>query len=429
MENWKYWKQNINAMKKKILSLILVFGFGLIALEAQTLSLDSILSEIQKSSPVGRMHDADIRSLNEAAKGAKSWEAPELGTGFWMAPYNVSLWKKNSNGSAGMGQYMITATQMIPNRKELEANEKYMGAMSSVNEKSKQASLNDLYAVAKKSYFNWLVVEKKLKVLDQGDKLLDFIIKSAELRYKNNLGKLDAYYKAKAALGNLENMRITMQNEIRQQRTILNTLMNRNKQEDFSIDSAYTIKDYTSKDSSYFVLARSDIKAIDNNITLTYLQQNLERSKLKPQFGVSYWHMFGFGGFPMQFSLMATMKLPIAKWSSRSYKANIESLNWKAESFNQQKQMAMNEASGEQARMMDAIDSKKRQMSLYEQNIIPALQKNYQTTQLGYEQNTEELFALFDAWQTLNMTQLEYLQQLQDLLVLQVDLEKILEIK
>ncbi len=49
--------------------------------------------------------------------------------------------------------------------------------------------------------------------------------------------------------------------------------------------------------------------------------------------------------------------------------------------------------------------------------------------QLGYEQNTEELFTLFDAWETLNMTQLEYLDQLQELMLMQVELERILEIK
>jgi hypothetical protein len=66
---------------------------------------------------------------------------------------------------------------------------------------------------------------------------------------------------------------------------------------------------------------------------------------------------------------------------------------------------------------------------LYESNIIPALRNNYKTMQLGYEQNTEELFMLYDAWETLNMTQLEYLEQLQQLLLMQVQLEKVLEIK
>ena len=49
--------------------------------------------------------------------------------------------------------------------------------------------------------------------------------------------------------------------------------------------------------------------------------------------------------------------------------------------------------------------------------------------QLGYGQNTEDLFTLFDAWQTLKMTQLEYLDQLKELLSKQVELEKTLEIK
>src|SRR5712672_3375762 len=103
---------------KRYLLLLPVSVFNLDIALAQTVSLDSILREIDKSNPVVKMHDADIRSLNEAAKGARSWEAPELGTGFWMTPYNPSLWKKNADGSAGMGQYMISVTQMIPNKKQ-----------------------------------------------------------------------------------------------------------------------------------------------------------------------------------------------------------------------------------------------------------------------------------------------------------------------
>ena len=68
-------------------------------------------------------------------------------------------------------------------------------------------------------------------------------------------------------------------------------------------------------------------------------------------------------------------------------------------------------------------------MELFENNIIAALKKNYQSNLLAYEQNTGELFELYDAWETLNNTELEYLDQLQQLLRMQVDLEKLLEIK
>ena len=48
---------------------------------------------------------------------------------------------------------------------------------------------------------------------------------------------------------------------------------------------------------------------------------------------------------------------------------------------------------------------------------------------LAYEQHTEELFKLFDAWETLNMTQNEYLDQLLQLQIMQVELQRILQIR
>jgi hypothetical protein len=131
----------------------------------------------------------------------------------------------------------------------------------------------------------------------------------------------------------------------------------------------------------------------------------------------------------MQYTLLGTVKIPIAKWSSRASEANVESLKWKVESLNQQKKMLVNEATGMAYGMQNDIELKKKQIKLFDENIIPALRKNYQTMQLAYEQNTEELFTLFDAWETLNMTQLEYLLQLQDLLMMRVELERILEAK
>ncbi len=212
---------------------------------------------------------------------------------------------------------------------------------------------------------------------------------------------------------------------------MLNTLMNRNKSEDFDIDTVYTIKSYSSStfDSTTFINARSDIKAIEKDMQVNYLEQVAEKGKLKPEFGIRYDHMFGFGGFPMQYTLMGMVKIPLAKWSSRASKANVESLKWKVESLNQQKKMIVNESTGMAYGIQNDIELKKKQIKLFDENIIPALRKNFQTIQLGYEQNTEELFTLFDAWETLNMTQLEYLQQLQDLLVMQVEFEKIFEIK
>ena len=110
-------------------------------------------------------------------------------------------------------------------------------------------------------------------------------------------------------------------------------------------------------------------------------------------------------------------------------KANVESLKWKANALQSQKQMMVNEYSGMAYGMRNELETKIKQIRLYDDNIIPALRNNYKTMQLGYEQNTEELFMLYDAWETLYMTQLEYTNLLGQALQLQVTLERLIEKK
>jgi outer membrane protein TolC len=333
-------------------------------------------------------------------------------------------------GQPGMGMFMVSGQQTFPNKKKLDADSKYMEAMSSVEKEKKNATLNDLYAEAKQNYYEGMIIQKKLAIVVQNEKLLSFMIQNAEIRYKNGMEKISAYYKAKAALGNIANMKLMLQNDWQQNKIKLNTLMNRDRSIDFTIDTVYTIKNYTADnfDSTHFLNVRSDIKSIDKNIQLTFLQQDVEKAKLKPEFGIRYDHMFAWAQQPWQFSLMGMVKIPV-NWSTKMNKANIESLKWKAQSLEQQKQMVVNESTGMAFGMQSEIELKRKQLKLYQENIIPALQRNYQSLQLAYEQNTEELFMLYDAWETLNMTQLEYLDQLRQLLVMQVSLEKVLEIK
>ena len=414
-------------MKRTLTILMMCASF---IVNAQSKSLDDIIKDIENANPSLKMYDAEVQSMDAAAKGAWSWMPPEAGTGFFMMPYNPKYARKNDMGEEGMGQYVFAVQQMLPNRKRQAAEYNYMNTMSSVVKEKKGAALNELIASAKKNYFEWVIIKKKFSILEQNEKLLDFMIKNSEIRYKNGMGKLSAYYKAKAALGKIQNMRLMFENDIRLRRINLNTLMNRDKETSFDIDTTFIIKDYTNFqiDSTTFINSRSDLRAITRDIQLVGLQQQLERAKLKPEFGFRYEHMIGIGGQPAQYTAMAMVKIPLVSWASRMSKANIESLRYKRESLGFERQMVINELSGMASNMRTEFITKRRQLKLYEENIIPALQNNYKIMQLAYSQNTEELFELFDAWETLNMIQLEYLDQLQQLLVMQTELERILQI-
>ncbi len=416
-------------LKNKLLPTLfaLAVAFGS---HAQTLNLDAVIDSIRASHPVMKMYDNEIRSMDEAAKGARSWMPPQVGVGQFMTPYDISRWRKDGE-MTGMGSVMVSGEQMFPNRKKLDADERYMKAMSSVEKEKKNATLNELINDAKQFYYEWIILKKKLVVLAENEKILDFMIKNAEIRYKNGLEKISAYYKAKAALGDVMNMQLMFENDIREKRIRLNALMGRNAMIDFDIDSTYRLNDYSGMvfDSTLFYSNRSDLKSLDQEINLTRLKQETEKAALKPQFGIRYDNMFGFGGQPIQYTIMGMVRIPMAKWSSKMNKANIESLKWKSYAIQSQKEMMVNEYSGMAYGMRNELELKKRQLKLYEENIIPALRNNYKTMQLGYEQNTEELFMLYDAWERLNMKQLEYIELLNQSLRLQVTIERIIEKK
>jgi outer membrane protein TolC len=413
--------------KNKLLTTLFAVTVALSS-RSQTLTLMAVIDSIKASHPVVKMYENEIRSMDEAAKGARSWMPPQVGIGQFMTPYDVRLWHREGD-IPGMGSVMISGEQMFPNKKKLDADESYMQAMSSIEKEKKNATLNELINDAKQFYYEWIILEKKLGILAENEKILDFMIKNAEIRYKNGLEKISAYYKAKAALGDINNMQLMFESDIREKRIRLNALMGRNAMIPFDIETTYQLNDYSGIvfDSTLFHNNRSDLKSLDKEINLTMLKQQTEKAALKPQFGIRYDNMFGFGGQPIQYTIMGMVRLPMAKWSSKMNKANIESLKWKTQAIQSQKKMMVNEYSGMAYGMRNELELKKKQLRLYEENIIPALKNNYKTMQLGYEQNTEELFMLYDAWERLNMKQLEYIELLNQSLGLQVTIERLIE--
>ena len=107
----------------KITSVItfLILLTGCIVNAQKLTGLNEILQTIDNANPTVKMYDAQIRSMDEAAKGARSRMPTEFGTGLWMTPYNPKLWQKGNNGATGMGQYMLSVQQMFPNKKKQDA--------------------------------------------------------------------------------------------------------------------------------------------------------------------------------------------------------------------------------------------------------------------------------------------------------------------
>ena len=89
----------------------------------------------------------------------------------------------------------------------------------------------------------------------------------------------------------------------------------------------------------------------------------------------------------------------------------------------------VNETLGTLDLLRAEITNKQQQLDLYDRAIVPAMRSNYGTALLAYEQNTEELFMVLDAWQNLRMVQLARLDLVKDLSLLYTSYDEQLEIR
>ena len=401
--------------KQTIYTMLLCLA-ALAAKAQERLPLDTVLARVT-SNPALQAYDARISAQDAYATGAKSLDAPKISAGQYQTPYQL-----NPN----TGSFMISGEQMFTNPAKLRAKEDYMKDMSKVTAEDKNYQKNQLIAQAKQYYFERVVLEKKLALLENTQRLLEYMLKDANIRLTYGKEKLSNIYKAKAELYELDNTREQLKNDISQKNIMLNTLMNQDKQTEFTVDTSLVLKDYESTITDTAVLAnqRSDIKGLNRNIELQQLNAQMEYSKRKPDFGIQAAHMFSYGGYSNQYILMASITIPIVPWASKEYKANLKGIRYEVEELQQKKMDILNQTEGQLAGLRAEIISRKIQITNYQQNIIPALQNSYKTSLLAYDQNTGDLPSVLDGIKDLQTSRMEALDQLQQLLLVQVAYER-----
>ncbi|MBL7864509.1 MAG: TolC family protein, partial [Cyclobacteriaceae bacterium] len=305
----------------------------------------------------------------------------------------------------------------------------YLESKAAIETANEGAVYNELRASAKAAYFKWIVLEKKKSILRQNEEIISLVLKIAQLRYPYNQGKLGNIYKAEGRLQEVKNMMLMNENEITQQNIILDQLMNIPKDIRFSIDTTMVpVFTPDENDTSSIAGRRSDIKSIDRSIQSMRLNQAMEKYQSRPDFNISFNHMIARSSeMPNQFMLLGMISIPIAPWSSKMYKSNIQGMDREIEAMKSERMAMLNEAQGMTASMAAEISTLQRQLDNYEKRIIPALRKNYETLMLAYEENKEELPMVIDAWETLSMTQLQNLETLQKYYDGVVNYEKQLE--
>ena len=415
-------KSQITSHKSQIVVCILLLFFTPQS-SAQVISLDSVLSAIDRKNPMLQEYDSKVKAMNAYTAGAKSWMAPMVGAGPFWYPYPGQMLMEERD----KGMIMINVEQDIPNPLKLKAKSNYFASRASVEEKGRAIQYNQLRSEAKSLYYDWLVLERKMKVLRENKKIVELMLELARLRYPYNQGSLGSIYKAEGRLHEVDNMMLMTQSEIEEKQFRLKSLMNLPASNRIQVDTLTKVPfdpNQVLYDTAALNTSRSDIQQINRSIEVMRQSQQWQKSQAKPDFRIRYEHMQPRGDMPTQFSLMAMVSIPIAPWSSKMYKSEVVGMGYEIEAMQKEKEGILLESRGMLTGMAAQLMRMQQQLSNYQEKILPALKKNYETLMLSYEENREQLPIVIDGWEALNMAQMEYLNKMQEYYAMIVRYEK-----
>ncbi len=408
---------------------IILFVFGMLFLlssivkaqqDTLQLSLDAILSRMDTSYPALLQYNEQIKAIDARAQGAKSWMPPTLSVGADRFGYQPMMWREE--GPMNQAGIMISAEQMIPNSKKLDANSSYIQSQGLTLKYDSAWIKNNLRARVRLYYYQRFIAERKLAILKESESLLDMLIATAEARYAVNQSDLSTIFKAKARRTELTNMEAMFNAQIAEGSIGLNTLMNRSVNSPFTIDTMIVLRNFSDSVSFENILNRSDLLAVDAQIYSMRQEQNYMKTSLKPDFGIRATHMQMFG-MPNQFSVMGMMVIPIAPWSSGMYKSEVRALDFQIQAMQFEKESMQLMANQMASEKLVMLRYEKEQLNNYNTLIIPAYQDNYEAAFLAYRENTGNFFVLLDAWDMLLMKKMEAVNQLYKVLIPQTQYE------
>lgn len=400
--------------------LLPVIGF---AQQKEVMSLAEIIQKIDSSNILLQSYSLKAEGYKYSADAATAWMPPMVGVGTFMTPYPLQKVMDDRD----KGSLMLRLEQEIPNRSKLQAKKAYIQSQGNIENATRDITLNDFKAQAKRQYFTWLVALQKLKVIEKNERILMTLKKIEEVRYPYNQSQLSTVYRAEAEIQKNRNMLLMPDGDIAKAKAYLNSLMNRPGNQDFMIDTTYEPGFIAAPfyDTASLSLQRKDVLRMNESIRS--MQLNVEAMKLdrKPTFKIQFDHMSPLSGMmPQAYSVMGMMSIPIVPWSKKMYTSEIKAMQYNINAMEKERGAMLQETQGMLYGMQAQIQTMQKRIRSIEEKVIPALEKTFDASYLTYQENKLSLNVLIQNWEALNMMQLDLLDEKQNLYQMIVDYEK-----
>lgn len=390
---------------------------------ADTLSEQGIIREVLAANPTLKSALAKWTAMKERVPQARAWEDPMVGVDFermgttrfstyadaeWMASQTVPLAGKNiSRGRAA----------------EAEARAAY--------EEVRRVRL-DVTAKARGAYFRLANARAQLAVIEKNRGLLSQFVEVIKGKIAVAAAAQAEALAAETDLQKLDQERVRMEQELSDQQSMLNVLMNRPAKAPIGEPAPLAFKEqrWSAGTLESLILAqRPEVNAAERTVAAEQARLQLARREWipEPQFRVEARHFRGSSDAFTEYDTGIFFSVPWLNF--RKYSAGVREAAASVESARQAHGAARVEALGMLRDTLRKIASLSQQYHLSTDKIVPLARQTVETLRAGYQAGTSGYLEVLTAQRTLREAEAAASAQLADYLATLAELEAVVGIE
>lgn len=365
--------------------------------------LDSLTKTALKQHPTLRQIEARIRVAKSKIAQVKKYPDPVLSIGIMNVPFSPARF--NATPMTGL---QFTVTQMIPwpTKKSL-AGKVARSRVKVTAESLKEAHLR-LGAMVRATALMLAFVDAEELITKQHGKLLDGLIKVADVRYRVNKGLLQDLLKARLA----RSMVVDRLQKIARRRDAvearLNALLGRKttaKVPRIKLPPASKLKHTVTQLVTLAAQNRPLLAKWRKRIRVEQLQRRLAKTGYLPDFGVSFSYRYRDNSLtePLKgmdfWSLGVSIRIPL--WSLSATKARVRQAEAGIARERQGFRAAMLKVARDVRTARDAIRRLEARIRLYKKRILPQARQVLQASIMAYTTGKVTFLTVLDHERTL----------------------------
>ncbi|MGE5679788.1 MAG: TolC family protein [Bacillota bacterium] len=390
-------------------------------------SLDSLISEAVRNNPRLKSLEYKTKSAEYRAESVNSLPAPTLGIEFGEIPFG----KYNIINDAYSNSISLSQMFMLGGK---------IGAMTEVEKKNALVQTDNyasyrvnLTGQIKMSYYNLWMVERKIEIQKSTIELYKDLINNINVLYSiNRINQADVLT-IRTEIASSETQLLNLQREREAEVYKLNKLLGR----ELSSNTVYAEKEIKF-DSLSYTQAELEEKLVEANPSLRQMNSMVEMNKamlkanekdripdlmvqamvmrqpqgmpLTTKSDISMLAM-GMPGEPMSdymYSIMASITLPFAPWSSNKYSAREEEIAAGIRGIEYEKSDMQREMAAGIRQAFSKLKSSEDLIKLYSGRVIPLYEEATRSQVSAYQNGRTSISTVIDSYRMQLMQKMNY---------------------